>query len=157
MRAKSSSASAASRACSLTCCVPLESDSAFANFSISSWNEGSPPIATANPWRRAFRRAASRPATERGPVLFLALLRLAVIFRSDGIGVIPWFRGCVLSLASCRSRATTPLLPSRCLHERLDHRQLQRPIHGVARAVAQPHGPRRSGGRYVSWHCCDWQ
>src|SRR5271165_6983451 len=60
----------------------------------------------------------------------------------------PWFRGRVLSLASCRSRATTPLLPSRCLHERLDHRQLQRLIHGVARSVAQPHGPRRSGGRY---------
>jgi hypothetical protein len=86
---KSSAASAASRACSLTCCVPLESDSAFANFSISSWNAGSPPMATANPWRRAFRRAASRPATERGPVLFLALLRLAVIFPSDGIGVMP--------------------------------------------------------------------
>src|SRR6516165_2454138 len=60
--------------------------------------------ATANPWRRACGRAASRPATERGPVLFLALLRLAVIFRSDGISVILWFRGRVLSLARCRSR-----------------------------------------------------
>ena len=33
----------------------------------------------------------------------------------------------------------------------------QLPIHGVARAVAPPHGPRRSGGRYFSWHCCGWQ
>src|ERR1700682_6596952 len=38
----------------------------------------------AKPWRRALRRDASRPASERGPVLFLALLRLAAICRSDG-------------------------------------------------------------------------
>ena len=42
----------------------------------------------ARPWRRALCRDAARPAAERGPVLFLAFLRLAAIFRSDVIALV---------------------------------------------------------------------
>jgi hypothetical protein len=68
--------------------MPLEDVSSFANFSMSSWSAGSLPMAMANPWHSALRRDASRPARERGPVLFLALFRLAAIFRSEVMGVI---------------------------------------------------------------------
>ncbi len=37
----------------------------------------------AKPWRRALRRDASRPALERGPVLFVAFFRLAAICRFE--------------------------------------------------------------------------
>lgn len=47
--------------------------------------EGCDPIATTRPWRKALRRLRNRPSSDRGPVLFLALLRLAAIFRSEVI------------------------------------------------------------------------
>ena len=74
-------ASAASRANSPIFSLPPASS--FAKISMSSRNAGSLPMPVARPWRRAFCRDAARPASERGPVLFLAFLRLAAIFRSD--------------------------------------------------------------------------
>jgi hypothetical protein len=45
-------------------------------------------MAAAKPWRKAFRLDCNFPGKLVGPVLFFALIRLAVIFLSEVIGVL---------------------------------------------------------------------
>jgi hypothetical protein len=49
---------------------------------------GSAFVAAAKPWRQAFRLDCNFPRKVLGPVLFLALIRLAVIFLSELIDML---------------------------------------------------------------------